>query len=123
MADILQKIKNYKLEEIAAAKAALPLAEVEAIARAANPVRRFAKSLIGASSVVVATWSVQPVVVSVFRIALTAIVPNVVGFGTLASLTHSCAKPAAITRLEPKHYARGGGFTISWQPMLSAGVK
>ncbi len=50
MADILQKIKNYKLEEIAAAKAALPLAEVEATARAADPVRGFAKSLIGASA-------------------------------------------------------------------------
>lgn len=43
--DILEKIKSYKLDEIAAAKAALPLAEVEARARDAGPVRPFANAL------------------------------------------------------------------------------
>ncbi|WP_282602789.1 indole-3-glycerol phosphate synthase TrpC [Paracoccus sp. PARArs4] len=43
--DILDKIKAYKLQEIAAAKAARPLAEVEAAARAASPVRGFADAL------------------------------------------------------------------------------
>ncbi|MBP8931740.1 MAG: indole-3-glycerol phosphate synthase TrpC [Paracoccus sp.] len=43
--DILDRIKAYKLEEIAAAKAARPLAGVEAEARAASPVRGFAKAL------------------------------------------------------------------------------
>ena len=42
---ILDKIKAYKLEEIAADKAAKPLAEVEAAARAADPVRGFADRL------------------------------------------------------------------------------
>ncbi|MEC3862176.1 indole-3-glycerol phosphate synthase TrpC [Mesobacterium sp. TK19101] len=42
---ILDKIKAYKLEEVAADKAATPLAEVEAAARAASPVRGFAKAL------------------------------------------------------------------------------
>ncbi len=42
---ILDKIKSYKLEEIAADKAAVPLAEVEARARAADPVRPFAEAL------------------------------------------------------------------------------
>ena len=42
---ILDKIKAYKLEEIAADKAAKPLAEVEAEARAADPVRGFADRL------------------------------------------------------------------------------
>ncbi|MCR8547337.1 indole-3-glycerol phosphate synthase TrpC [Salipiger sp. P9] len=42
---ILDKIKAYKLEEVAADKAAKPLSEVEAEARAASPVRPFAKAL------------------------------------------------------------------------------
>lgn len=43
--DILERIKSYKLEEIAAAKAARPLSEVEAAARSAPPVRGFARAL------------------------------------------------------------------------------
>ena len=43
--DILDRIKAYKLEEIAAAKAARPLAGVEDRARAASPVRGFADAL------------------------------------------------------------------------------
>ena len=43
--DILDKIKAYKLDEIAAAKRARPLAEVEAAARAAGPVRGFDAAL------------------------------------------------------------------------------
>ena len=46
---ILDKIKAYKLEEVAAAKAALPLAEVEAAAREASPTRGFADALRNAS--------------------------------------------------------------------------
>jgi indole-3-glycerol phosphate synthase len=42
---ILDKIKSYKLEEVAADKAAKPLATVEDEARAAGPVRPFADSL------------------------------------------------------------------------------
>lgn len=42
---ILDKIKAYKLEEIAADKAAMPLSEVEAQARDASPVRGFSKAL------------------------------------------------------------------------------
>jgi indole-3-glycerol phosphate synthase len=42
---ILDKIKAYKLEEIATDKAANPLSEVEAAARAALPVRPFAEAL------------------------------------------------------------------------------
>ena len=42
---ILDKIKAYKLEEIAARKDAVPLAEVEAAARDAGPLRGFANSL------------------------------------------------------------------------------
>lgn len=45
MSNILDKIKAYKLEEIAAAKAARPLGEVEAEARAQAPTRGFAKAL------------------------------------------------------------------------------
>ncbi|HQY42576.1 MAG TPA: indole-3-glycerol phosphate synthase TrpC [Paracoccaceae bacterium] len=46
--DILDKIKAYKLEEVATAKRARPLADVEAAARAAslaNPVRGFYRAL------------------------------------------------------------------------------
>lgn len=43
--DILERIKAYKLEEIAAAKKARPLAQIEAEARAADPVRGFAAAL------------------------------------------------------------------------------
>lgn len=42
---ILDKIKAYKLEEIAAAKAAHPMAELEAQAHDAPPVRPFAEAL------------------------------------------------------------------------------
>ena len=47
--DILDKIKAYKLEEIKAQKAEIPQAEIEAHARAASPVRGFAKALRTAS--------------------------------------------------------------------------
>ena len=43
--DILDKIKSYKLDEIAAAKAARPLAGMEAAARAASAPRGFAAAL------------------------------------------------------------------------------
>ena len=43
--DILDKIKSYKLDEIAEARQARPLAEVEAAARAAGPVRDFEGAL------------------------------------------------------------------------------
>ncbi|TWI29689.1 indole-3-glycerol phosphate synthase TrpC [Paracoccus sulfuroxidans] len=43
--DILDRIKAYKLDEIAAAKAARPLSEVEAQARAADAPRGFAAAL------------------------------------------------------------------------------
>jgi indole-3-glycerol phosphate synthase len=46
---ILEKIKAYKLEEIAADKAAVPLEEIEARAAAAPPVRPFATALFDAS--------------------------------------------------------------------------
>ncbi len=46
---ILEKIKAYKLEEIAADKAAVPLSEIEAQAAAAAPVRPFAQALHDAS--------------------------------------------------------------------------
>ena len=42
---ILDKIKAYKLEEIATRKAAVSLAKVEAAARDAGPLRGFANSL------------------------------------------------------------------------------
>ena len=45
MSTILDRIKAYKLEEVAAAKAARPLAEVEAAARAADAPRGFARAL------------------------------------------------------------------------------
>lgn len=48
MATVLDKIKAYKLEEIAGDKAKVPLAEVEAKAIEASPVRGFAKALMGA---------------------------------------------------------------------------
>ncbi len=43
--DILDKIKAYKLEEIAVAKSARPISVVEAAARAAPPVRGFYRAL------------------------------------------------------------------------------
>ncbi|MFC6687166.1 indole-3-glycerol phosphate synthase TrpC [Jhaorihella thermophila] len=46
---VLDRIKAYKLEEVAAAKAERPLAEIEAEARAADPVRPFAEALRKAS--------------------------------------------------------------------------
>ena len=45
MSDILDKIKTYKLQEVAARKEQLPLAEVEARAQDASPVRGFAAKL------------------------------------------------------------------------------
>ena len=45
MSTVLDRIKDYKLEEVAAAKAVWPLAEVEAAAKAAVPVRGFADAL------------------------------------------------------------------------------
>ena len=50
--NILDRIKAYKLEEIAAAKAARPLAAVEDAARAAPPVRGFAAALTRAAATV-----------------------------------------------------------------------
>ena len=46
---ILDKIKAYKLEEVAADKAAKPLSAVEAEARLASPVRSFAENLFRAN--------------------------------------------------------------------------
>ncbi|MBN8294364.1 indole-3-glycerol phosphate synthase TrpC [Rhodobacter sp. NTK016B] len=50
MATILDKIKAYKLEEIAAAKAARPLAQIEAEARSADAPRGFQRALHAASA-------------------------------------------------------------------------
>ncbi|WP_282096493.1 indole-3-glycerol phosphate synthase TrpC [Epibacterium ulvae] len=47
--NVLDKIKAYKLDEVAADKAAKPLSEVEAEARAASPVRGFADNLMKAN--------------------------------------------------------------------------
>ena len=49
MTNALDRIKAYKLDEIAAAKAARPLAEVEVAARSAPKVRPFAAALTAAS--------------------------------------------------------------------------
>ncbi len=48
-ATVLDKIKAYKLEEVAADKAAKPLSAVEADAKAASPTRGFADALMKAS--------------------------------------------------------------------------
>lgn len=48
--DILEKIRAYKLEEVARAKVAVPLAEVEAAAREASPPRGFADALRAAAA-------------------------------------------------------------------------
>src|SRR5919205_490876 len=45
MSDILTKIETYKREEIAAAKKAHPLSEVEARAKAASPPRGFVRAI------------------------------------------------------------------------------
>jgi len=45
MTNILDRIKAYKLEDVAVRKAARPLSDVEADARAASPVRGFARAL------------------------------------------------------------------------------
>jgi len=45
MADILEKIKAYKLDEIAAQKRALPFKDLEDMAKEASPVRGFATAL------------------------------------------------------------------------------
>ena len=50
MTDILDKIKAYKLQEVAAAKAERPLSEVEAAAKAASPVRPFRAALAAAEA-------------------------------------------------------------------------
>lgn len=45
MSTILDRIKAYKLEEVAKAKAATPLADLEAAAKSASPPRGFARAL------------------------------------------------------------------------------
>lgn len=50
MTNVLDRIKAYKLDEVAARKAARPLAEVEAAAREAGPVRGFARALEAATA-------------------------------------------------------------------------
>ncbi|EBA17983.1 indole-3-glycerol phosphate synthase [Roseobacter sp. SK209-2-6] len=47
--NVLDKIKAYKLEEVAADKRAKPLSEIEAEAREASPVRGFAEALTNAA--------------------------------------------------------------------------
>jgi indole-3-glycerol phosphate synthase len=49
MADILEKIKAYKLDEVAAQKRALPIKDLEDMAAEASPVRGFAAALKQAS--------------------------------------------------------------------------
>ncbi len=49
MTNVLEKIKTYKLEHIAACREARPLSEVEAGAREASPTRGFTDALIGAA--------------------------------------------------------------------------
>lgn len=51
MSTILDRIKAYKLEEVARAKAATSLADLEAAARAATPPRGFARSLSDAAMI------------------------------------------------------------------------
>ena len=46
---VLDRIKTYKLEEVTADKAATPLADVEAAAKAAGPTRGFADALLNAA--------------------------------------------------------------------------
>ncbi|MCB2111439.1 MAG: indole-3-glycerol phosphate synthase TrpC [Defluviimonas sp.] len=48
--DILDRIRAYKLDEIAAAKALRPLSSIEAAAREAGPPRGFAAALAGAAA-------------------------------------------------------------------------
>ncbi len=48
MTNVLEKIKAYKLEDVAARKRARPLADVEAAAKAASPVRGFHAALTAA---------------------------------------------------------------------------
>ena len=48
--NVLDRIKAYKLDEIAAAKAATPLADIEAQAKAQTPPRGFAKALTKAAT-------------------------------------------------------------------------
>ena len=50
MTNVLDKIKAYKLEDVAARKAARPLADVEAAAQAAPPVRPFHGALLDAQA-------------------------------------------------------------------------
>ena len=50
MTNVLDKIKAYKLEEIAARKATTPLAEVEAKAKVASAPRGFASALAAAEA-------------------------------------------------------------------------
>ncbi len=49
MADILEKIKAYKLDEIAVQKRALPIKDLEDMAQEASPIRGFASALVNAS--------------------------------------------------------------------------
>ena len=49
MSNILDRIKAYKLEEVAARKKARPLAEIEAAAKSASPSRGFHAALLNAS--------------------------------------------------------------------------